>query len=46
MDKDNREKPHNVADKLEIAAQIGSLIFGALLTAMQITRAIKGNGAQ
>ena len=36
-------KTGNLSDKVEFVAQIGSLLFGAVLTTVQIIKTIKGD---
>ena len=41
--KNSSTKP--LSDRVEVVAQIGSLLFGAVLTGLQIFRTIKGEAA-
>ncbi|HOX84512.1 MAG TPA: hypothetical protein PLY04_00845 [bacterium] len=36
-------KNGKMTDKVELVAQVGSLLFGAILTTMQIVKTIKGD---
>ena len=43
MEKSNPPKTSNLSDKVELFAQIGSMVFGIVFTTMQIVKAVHGD---